>query len=129
MALVAAGVTVLLLLVGFLHGVWHLPLMLATDFYHPGGDARLVVPMFLLTLTLAGVFYGFLRLWTGSIWPVALAHAATNTVWDLTGKFSQARSALAVEYVGGESGFVMIGGLIVVALVIRRTMPRLESEF
>ena len=118
-----------MLLVGFLHGVWHLPLMLATDFYHPGGDARLVVPMFLLTLTLAGVFYGFLRLWTGSIWPVALAHAATNTVWDLTGKFSQARSALAVEYVGGESGFVMIGGLIVVALVIRRTMPRLESEF
>ncbi|HMQ92597.1 MAG TPA: CPBP family intramembrane metalloprotease [Amaricoccus sp.] len=118
-----------MLLVGFLHGVWHLPLMLATDFYHPGGDARLVVPMFLLTLTLAGVFYGFLRLWTGSVWPVALAHAATNTAWDMTGKLSQARSALAVEYVGGESGLLVIGGLIVVALVIRRAMPRFGSGF
>lgn len=77
-----------MLLVGLLHGVWHLPLMLATDFYHPDGDARIVVPMFLITLTRAGVSNGFLRHWTGSIRPVAHARSATDTDWDLTGKVS-----------------------------------------
>jgi membrane protease YdiL (CAAX protease family) len=116
-----------MLLVGLMHGVWHLPLMLTTEFYHSVGDARIVVPMFLITLTLAGVFFGFLRLWTKSIWPVALAHAATNTAWDLTGIVSVTRSALAEEYVGGESGLVMIVSLIVVTLVVMRLLPRIET--
>jgi membrane protease YdiL (CAAX protease family) len=100
-----------MLAVGLLHGVWHLPLLLGTDLYHRGGNPVLVVPLFLVTLTLAGVFYGFLRLWTGSVWPVAIAHGAVNTAWQVSGEFAQSGSALATEYVGGESGLIVIAGL------------------
>jgi CAAX protease family protein len=41
-------------LVGFLHGVWHLPLMLLTTAYNPVGNRLIVVPLFLAVLTAAG---------------------------------------------------------------------------
>ncbi len=72
------GVVPAMLLVGLLHGTWHLPLLLTTDYYHSGENPWIVTPMFLATLTLAGVFYGILRIWTASVWPVAVAHAAVN---------------------------------------------------
>ena len=42
----------------------------------------IVVPMVMVTLTLAGVWYGWLRLWSGSIWPVSLSHSAFNNVME-----------------------------------------------
>jgi membrane protease YdiL (CAAX protease family) len=111
-----------MLLVGFLHGIWHLPLMLTTDYYHNTGNPLLVVPLFLVTLTLAGVFYGFLRLWTGSVWPVAVAHAVVNMVWEIMTEMTQTKSALVLEYVGGESGVIMIVGLVVFSFYIVRYM-------
>jgi uncharacterized protein len=116
------GVVPAMLLVGFLHGVWHLPLMLTTDFYHNSGNPLLVVPLFLVTLTLAGVFYGFLRLWTGSVWPVAVAHAVVNMVWEIMTEMTQTKSALVLEYVGGESGVIMIVGLAVFSFFVIRHM-------
>ncbi len=117
------GVGTAMLVTGLLHGVWHLPLVLLTDYYHVG-DMRIVAPLFLVTLTLAGVFYGFLRLWTGSVWPVAVAHAAANTVWATVGALSVPLSPLASEYVGGESGLIVIAGLALVSVPILRFMRR-----
>jgi hypothetical protein len=108
--------------VGFLHGVWHLPLMLTTNYYYNTGNPLLVVPLFLLTLTLAGVFFGFIRFWTGSVWAVAIAHAAANMAWELMTEMTQTRSALVHEYVGGESGVIMIAGLLVFSFFIIRYM-------
>jgi uncharacterized protein len=120
--LLGFGVVPAMLIVGFLHGVWHLPIMLTTDYYHNTGNPLLVVPLFLVTLTLAGVFYGFLRIWTGSVWPVAIAHAAANTAWEIMTEMSQTKSPLVLEYVGGESGLIMIGGLLVFSFIIVRYM-------
>jgi membrane protease YdiL (CAAX protease family) len=121
------GVVPAMLITGFLHGAWHLPLMLTTGYYHPSGNPWIVVPLFLLTLTLAGVFFGFLRIWTGSVWPVAVAHAAANTAWGVTAELSQTQSPIVLEYVGGESGAVVIGGLLIFDLVLiamlRRARP------
>lgn len=116
------GVVPAMLLVGFLHGVWHLPLMLTTDLYHNTGNPLLVVPLFLITLTLAGVFFGFLRLWTGSVWAVAVAHAAANMAWEVMTEMTQTKSALVLEYVGGESGVIMIAGLAAFSFFIIRHM-------
>jgi len=116
--LLPLGTLTAMLAVGFLHGVWHLPLILLTDLYHPNGNRLLVVPLFLATLTLAGVFYGYLRLTSASIWPVAIAHAAVNTFWTLAERLSEATSPLVEEYVGGESGLVMIGGLLVLTVLL-----------
>ena len=120
--LFASGVVPAMLLVGFLHGVWHLPLMLTTDYYHSTGNPLLVVPLFLVTLTLAGVFFGFLRVWTGSVWPVAIAHAVVNMAWEIMTEMTQTKSALVLEYVGGESGVIMIVGLAVFSFFVIRHM-------
>ncbi len=116
--LLALGAVPAMLLVGLLHGLWHLPLMLTTDLYHSAGSPLVVVPLFLLTLSLAGVFYGFLRLWTGSVWPVAVAHAAANNAWNAMSEMTQTKSVMALEYVGGESGLVMIAALLIVGATL-----------
>jgi uncharacterized protein len=120
--LTSIGVVGAMLLVGFLHGIWHLPLLLTTDFYHAAGNPWIVAPLFLVTLTLAGVFYGFLRLWTQSVWPVALAHAAANQAWNIATRISETKSPLVLEYVGGESGMIMIAGLVIVSILAIRFM-------
>ena len=120
--LLGRGLVPAMLLVGFLHGIWHLPLMLTTDFYHNAGNSLLVVPLFLVTLTLAGAFYGFLRLWTGSVWPVAVAHAAANMAWEIMTEMTQTKSALVLEYVGGESGVIIIVGLAIFSFFVIRHM-------
>ena len=116
--LAAIGPIRAMLTVGFAQGVWHLPLMLLTPYYHAGGNLMAVVPLFLTTLTLAGVFFGYLRIWTGSVWPVAIAHAVYNFVWNLGSEFVQPGSPDTMEYIGGESGVLVIAGLIAAALYI-----------
>lgn len=118
--LLRLGVVPAMLIVGFLHGVWHLPLMLTTDYYHNQGNPLLVVPLFLATLTLVGVFYGFLRIWTGSVWPVAIAHSAANMAWEVMNEITQTKSPIVLEYIGGESGLIMIGGLLIMSFVFVR---------
>lgn len=118
------GLVPAMLAVGILHGVWHLPLLLTTDFYHATGNPWIVAPLFLVTLTLAGVFYGFLRVWTGSVWPVAITHSAVNISWGLSREVSATQSPAVLEYIGGESGLVMISGLLIADLILIRLMAR-----
>jgi membrane protease YdiL (CAAX protease family) len=68
------------------------------------------------------VFFGFLRVWTGSVWPVAIAHAAANNAWEIMTELTQTKSPLVLEYVGGESGMIMIAGLLIVDIVLIRYM-------
>jgi uncharacterized protein len=111
-----------LLLSGLLQGIWHLPILLLTPFYHSAGNPLIVVPLFLATLTLTGVVYGELRLMTGSVWPAALAHGAGNTFWSTLSALTVTTSPLALEYLAGESGILPLLGLVVVAgwLLYRR---------
>ncbi|MGB8315669.1 MAG: type II CAAX endopeptidase family protein [Aestuariivirga sp.] len=120
--LLGFGVVPAMLIAGFLHGVWHLPIMLTTEYYHSTGNPWLVVPLFLVTLSLAGIFYGYLRIWTGSVWPVAIAHSTGNMAWGIMNKITQTKSPLVLEYIGGESGMIVIGGLLVLSFFIIRYM-------
>lgn len=114
--LLGLGAVPAMLIVGFCHGLWHLPLLIGTPYYHNTGNLWIVVPLFLITLTLAGLFYGYLRLWTGSVWPVAIAHGVYNLVWNILGNdLTAVNNADAVEYVGGESGVIVIVLLLVAA--------------
>lgn len=113
-----------MLTVGFLHGLWHMPILLTTDYYHSTGNPWIVVPLFLITLTLAGIFYGFLRVWTGSVWPVAEAYAAANMAWGISSDVSQTQSPVVLEYICGESGAIMIGGLLIVDALLILVMRR-----
>jgi membrane protease YdiL (CAAX protease family) len=122
--LASFGIFRAMLVVGFLHGIWHLPIMLATPWYHSDGNKLIVVPLFLVTLTLAGILFGYLRFTTDSVWPCAIAHAVHNVVWDVLTGLTVASSSETLEYLAGESGILPILGLsLVVTWIIfaRRT--------
>ena len=127
--LMPLGPTRAMLVTGFLHGVWHLPGMLLTPYYHGLGNRFIVVPLFLLSITVAGVFYGYLRLTNDSVWPTAIAHRAVNTFWDQFTILTVPVSPLALEYLAGESGLFTLFWIIVIArwLLFRLNQQRVIS--
>jgi membrane protease YdiL (CAAX protease family) len=45
-------------------------------------------PLFYATVVAASFVYGYLRLYTGSVWPASLAHAVHNAAWGALGAFT-----------------------------------------
>ena len=113
------------LLTGLAHAAFHLPIILLTDLCHAGGNRFVVVPLFLVSVTVVGMFLGYLRLSTGSVWPAVLGHSAHNVIWNAFGAFTATSSAVTTEYVAGESGVLVIlgyaalGGWLMYALTRR----------
>jgi len=108
---------------GAFHAVFHLPLLLLTTTYQSAGSRWLVVPMVMVSLTLAGVWYGWLRAWSGSIWPVSVSHAGFNNAVDGFSGAAIATSPAAMAYVTTETGIVTMLLVIGLAgyLLIRRS--------
>jgi membrane protease YdiL (CAAX protease family) len=122
--LLSLGVLPALLISGLMHGVFHLPVILLTPYYHAEGDMLIIVPLFLATLTAAGVCYGYLRLTTGSVWPAAIAHSTFNIVWDRFNAATQTTSPLTLEYLAGESGVLTLGTLTIASVMLARRLLR-----
>jgi membrane protease YdiL (CAAX protease family) len=112
-------------LTGLLHGLFHMPLIFLTPFYHGDGNRWLVVPLFLIVFIIGGLLYGYLRLSTNSLWPASLAHSAHNYFWELFSSLTLATSPLATEYLAGESGILIILGYgILAGLLLFRPRAR-----
>jgi uncharacterized protein len=116
--LMQLGTTRALLLSGLMHALWHFPLMLLTPIYPILGNWLIVGPIILLTLTTAGVFYGYLQLTSKSVWPATLAHGAINTSFELFAIFTITTSPLALEYLAGETGLLTLAATALSAGVI-----------
>ena len=114
-------------LVGFLHGVWHLPLMLLTTAYNPAGNRLIVVPLFLAVLTVAGILYGYLRNESGSLWPVVIAHGTFNAVLGTLAGSSVAANQNTAAYLTAETGVFTLLALIVLTWVLMRR-PAIQKE-
>jgi membrane protease YdiL (CAAX protease family) len=110
------------LLTGAFHAVFHLPLLLLTTTYQSEGKRWIVVPMVMVTLTLAGVWYGWLRLWSGSIWPVSLSHSTFNNLMEGVAGAAITTSPATMAYVTTETGVVTMIIMVLVSgyLLIRR---------
>jgi membrane protease YdiL (CAAX protease family) len=108
---------------GVLHGLFHLPVILLTPFYHPDGNRWVLVPLFLTAFTVGGLLYGYLRLSTDSVWPASLAHSAHNYSWNLFTGLTIAGSPIAAEYLAGEAGILPILGYGLAAAIL---LPRLR---
>jgi membrane protease YdiL (CAAX protease family) len=116
-------------LVGFLHGVWHLPLMLLTTAYNPAGNRLIVVPLFLAILTVAGILYGYLRNASGSLWPVVIAHGTFNAVLGALAGAAVVQNPTTAAYLTGETGvFTLIALVIVSWVLVRRPAVRKEGQ-
>ena len=113
-------------LTGAFHAVLHQPLLLLTTTYQSAGNRWIVVPMVMVTLTMAGVWYGWLRLWSGSIWPVSLSHSAFNNVVEGVGGAAVATSPATMAYVTTETGAAT---LVIVSLVAGYLLVRRSADF
>jgi membrane protease YdiL (CAAX protease family) len=110
------------LVTGACHAVFHLPLLLLTTTYQSAGNRWIVVPMVMVSLTLAGVWYGWLRAWSGSIWPATMSHAGFNNAVDGFSGAAIVTSPATMAYVTTETGVVTMLLVILLAgyLLIRR---------
>lgn len=127
--LLPLGRTWALLLSGLCHGIWHLPVMLMTPYYHANGNRVVVVALFLVTLTAAGVLYGYVRLEGNSLWPAVLAHAVVNTTAGFWSVVTVAVvSADALEYWAGESGLFTLVETVLLALWLLYLTNRQERQ-
>ena len=67
-----------MLLVGLVHAAWHMPLIFLTPLYHTAGNRLIFLPLFFGAIVAAGFVFGYLRIYSGSVWPAAIAHWVHN---------------------------------------------------
>lgn len=106
------------LVTGFVHGCFHLPLLLLATTYDAFGSRWVVAPMVVATITMGGVFYAYLWDMTGSVWPVSMAHGSVNLMFALGAGAVVARSEADLAYVAGESGIATFGAVAIVGAVL-----------
>jgi CAAX protease family protein len=111
---------------GACHAAFHLPLLTLTTTYQAAGNRWIVVPMVMVTLTLAGVWYGWLRLWSRSIWPVSLSHSAFNNVGEGAVGLAITTSPVAMAYTTTETGVVTMLIVLVTAVYL---LTRRAADF
>jgi len=102
------------LVTGFIHGCFHLPLILIATTYDEIGSRWIVAPVVVATITMGGVFYAYLWDRTGSVWPVSMAHGAVNIMFGLGAAAVLAGSETHLAYVAGESGIATFAAVAVV---------------
>jgi Type II CAAX prenyl endopeptidase Rce1-like len=68
--LLSLGRTRALALSGLVFATWHVPLILLTPVF-PVGNKLISLPLFYGTVVVASFVYGYLRLYTGSVWPAS----------------------------------------------------------
>ena len=111
---------------GAFHAIFHLPLLLLTTTYQSAGKRWIVVPVVMVTLTLAGVWYGWLRLWSGSIWPVSLTHSVFDNLMEAVAGVAVTTSPAMMAYVTTETGVVT---MIIMLLVAGYLLTRRAADF
>ena len=72
---------------GLVWATWHMPLLFLTTVF-PVGNKVISLPLFYGTVVAASFFYGYLRIFSGSLWPASIAHAMHNSAWGLMVAFT-----------------------------------------
>src|ERR671911_1139675 len=124
--LMSLGRTRALFLVGLVFATWHMPLI----FLAPAqakfltGNLLLFFPLFYGTFVAASFFFGYLRIYTGSIWPASIAHAVHNAVWSSVGAFTliTVSPVLVDVYLVGDFGLLILIGTALGAVWVGRML-------
>ena len=106
---------------GFFHGCFHLPLILLATTYDSGSAKWFAAPMAVAVITAGGVFYAWIWDRAQTAWPVAVAHNAVNTIFDIGAASILTVSGWNMAYVAGETGFATLGVCVIAAVVLLRT--------
>src|SRR5215203_4670301 len=112
--LMSLGRTQALVVVGLVFATWHLPLIFLApaQVEFPTGNLLLFFPLFYGTFIAASFFFGYMRIYTGSIWPASIAHAVHNAVWNVVGAFTliTVSPMLVNVYLLGDFGLLILIG-------------------
>ena len=105
---------------------WHLPYILLTPGYHHDGNRFLVLGLFGASVIAFSFLFGRLRLRSGSVWPVVLAHFAHNATfaWLATHAITTSHPVAVNEYLAGDTGLFVLVGTALGAVVISRGAGR-----
>jgi uncharacterized protein len=124
-----------LLLVGLVWATWHMPLVfLAPAVAFRTGNLLLFVPLFYGTILAASFFFGYLRIYTGSVWPASIAHSVHNAAWSILGAFTlvTASPVLVNVYLVGDFGLLILIGTVIGAIwvghYLRGGMDKVQSD-
>jgi uncharacterized protein len=111
-----------LLLTGLVWATWHMPLIFLTSIL-PMGNMLISVPLFYGTIVAASYFYGYLRTYSGSLWPASIAHAVHNSVWGVLAAMTVTSSPVLVNiYLLGDFGILIALGAAVGAVLFARLL-------
>ena len=120
--LLALGRTRALTYSGLVFATWHMPLILLTPVF-PVGNKLISLPLFYATVVAASFVYGYLRLYTGSVWPASLAHAVHNAAWDALGAVTATSYPVLVnKYLVGDFGVLILVGAVIGAIWLNRRL-------
>jgi membrane protease YdiL (CAAX protease family) len=123
--LLSVGWTRAFVLVGLIWAAWHMPLIFLTPLYHSAGNRLIVLPLFVATIVAASFFFGYLRVWTGSVWPASIAHSSHNVAWSTLAAFTVTSNPVVVnEYLVGDNGILILAGTAIAALWLSRKVSR-----
>src|SRR5215204_1169758 len=115
--LMSLGRTRALLLVGLVWGTWHMPLYYFVAKLFPVGNVLLFVPLFYGTIVAASFLFGYMRIYTGSIWPASIAHSVHNAAWSALAAFTLTASPVLVNvYLVGDFGILILIGAVIGAI-------------
>ena len=118
------------LLTGFIQALFHLPLVLFTTTYNSEGSRWIVAPLMMVTITAGGICDGWLRDASRSLWPVAVAHACTNTISMAFASTALPTATTSMAQIAGEGGVAtavtITATAAVVYLIARRGVWRPE---
>jgi membrane protease YdiL (CAAX protease family) len=122
-----------LLLVGLVWATWHMPLIFLTPLYHAAGNKLIVLPLFYGTVVAASFIFGYLRIYTGSVWPASIAHSVHNAAWSALGSFTVTSSPVVVnQYLAGDNGILILITTVIAAIwvgrMLRRGMNQAQQE-
>jgi membrane protease YdiL (CAAX protease family) len=105
-----------LLLVGLVWATWHMPLIFLTPLL-PVGNKLISLPLFYGAAVAGSFFYGYLRIYTGSVWPSTIAHGVHNHAWGIMGVFTATSYPVIVnKYLGGDYGILIVVGGVIAAI-------------
>jgi membrane protease YdiL (CAAX protease family) len=116
-----------LVISGILQGLWHLPFIVFTTVYHGAANPWIAIPLFLVTMTIAGILFGYLRIASKSTWPAVITHGTFNIYWTLFIAYTVSGPIWATEYLAGESGILTIAAVAVLAWIMIRRMENPQN--
>jgi uncharacterized protein len=122
--LMSLGRTRALLLVGLLWATWHQVLIfLVPAVNFPTGNLLLFFPLFYGTIVAASFLFGYLRIYTGSVWPASIAHSVHNAAWGPLAALTVTSSPVLVNvYLVGDFGILILVGTVIGAIWVGRML-------